>query len=108
MNASFLDAVNLVRNYPNQFSDYSDGVDLNREEVIELLQDALESLKKNENQDSSYCATGNTMVIIMKLGPDDVGVYDYEFIVCKNYQTANISSLDNMFKTENDAKIFFS
>lgn len=71
--------------YPEDFFNYSNGIDVDEMTIIKWLNENKEYLlKSKDNLDISYVASGNAIVIGIK---DEDG---YEFIVCKDYKAFNI------------------
>jgi hypothetical protein len=82
-------------NYPDDFYDFSNGVDLTNEEIKSFILNCLIHIDyemKNGEQNSYYCnGTGNTIVIARSYKSPIENMYDVDITVCKKYSDYTLS-----------------
>jgi len=99
--------LNKVQKYPHEFYTFKNGVNIEDAKIKQMLSDVAEDLHKSPTSNFCYMATGNTIVIGFKMGPEN-GKYEYQFVVSKNYSEISVYGNDSIeYEVENDPKKFF-
>lgn len=78
-----------IPKYPEEFFDFSDGVDISNKRINEIIQGLVERLSSDEDISSLSSSTGNTKVEVFR---DDIGCIVVE--VYKNYQRKLIEPIE--------------
>lgn len=78
-----------IPKYPEEFIDFSDGVNISNERINEIIQGLVERLSREVEISFLSSSTGNTKVEVFR---DDVGCIAVE--VYKNYQRKLIEPIE--------------
>jgi hypothetical protein len=69
-------------NYPEDFYNYNDGVNISIKEINKWIDECIERLEKCTDSDSMSISSGNTKVMVVRLNDE---YRPYDITVCKNY-----------------------
>lgn len=79
----------IMKKYPEQFVESKDFTNVSDEEINELVAKYIYQMENSDDK-QHLIFNGNTMILIMKIHPEDGG--GIEIIVTKNYQHAYINN----------------
>jgi len=73
--------------YPDDFFDFSDGVDVDNKEINRWIKECIVHIEK---ENTNYCSigSGNTKIIVSKIIENDDDKYNYRINVIKKYSEA--------------------
>lgn len=81
-----------IPEYPQDFSDFSNGVNISDKEINEWISEGINTLEQNLKQSSAGCSSGNTKVMVDRYSDDDLEEdYYYEINVSKGYKQSETS-----------------